>query len=305
MSGMSGFETIRRLKTDPALNHIPVIFLTCPDDVDMELKCLEEGAIDVIAKTANTAILRHRIGLQLEFAAYQFHEEQMVKELEDLIGVSFAELVECKDYNIAGHITHSAAYAGLLAADLFDAGIFRDEFRLIDIEMIRRAAPFHDIGKIGVSDMLLLKRGPLTAEEYKDVQQHTVIGGKMLRFISSRIPHYWHLKTAMMIAEGHHERYDGGGYPRGLKGDAIPLCCRIMAVANVYDACVTDRVYRRGLSHEEACKVIIDGRGTEFDPRIVDIFDRMRDKFALLHTTSHFSPQEPGWSFYHEANPGS
>jgi putative two-component system response regulator len=305
MPGMSGFETIKHLKTDPGLHIIPVIFLTGGNDTGAELKCLETGAADFISKTANTAILRRRIDLQLELSDYQFHQEYMARELEDLIGISFAELVECKDYNITGHITRGGAYAALLAAELFEAGTFRDEFRAADIELIRRAAPFHDIGKIGVSDMILLKRGPLTAEEYREVQQHTVIGEKMLEQIYNSSPNQHYLKTAVMIAGGHHERYDGDGYPRGLKGDAIPLCCRIMAVANVYDACVTDRVYRKALSHEEACAVILAGRGAEFDPRIVDVFDRMRDKFALLHTSSHFPPHEPGWSFYHEANPGS
>jgi putative two-component system response regulator len=305
MSGMNGFETVKRLKNDPGLNHIPVIFLTGGNNIATELKCLEAGGIDCIAKTAAAGILRHRIDLQLEFFDYQFHREQMVKQMEDLVGIAFAELVECKDYNIAGHITHSSAYASLLAVELFEEGTFRDAFRAADIEVIKRSAPFHDIGKIGVSDMILLKRGALTPEEFEEVQKHTVIGARMLETIYRRSPNHSYLKTAKIIAEGHHERYDGSGYPYGLKGDAIPLCCRIMAVANVYDACVTDRVYRKGLSHEEACQAILGGRGTEFDPRIVDTFDRMRDKFALLNTTSHFSPREPGWSFYHEANPGS
>jgi HD-GYP domain-containing protein (c-di-GMP phosphodiesterase class II) len=110
---------------------------------------------------------------------------------------------------------------------------------------------------------------------------------------------------AVDIAEGHHERYDGAAYPRGLKGDDIPLFCRIMAVANVYDACVTDRVYRKGLSHEEACKVIFDGRGTEFDPRVVDAFDKVKDKFAHLFTTANLMVKDQGWNHYHETSAGS
>jgi putative two-component system response regulator len=305
MPGMNGFEIIECLKADSGLNHIPVIFLIGSDNADTELKCLEAGAADFIARDAGAAILRRRIDIQLELSACHFRQEQVVNELEDLIGVSFAELVECKDYNIAGHVTYSSAYAALLAMELFEAGIFRDEFRAADIEMIRRAAPFHDIGKIGISDMILLKRGPLTEEEYREVQRHTIIGGRMLKLIHGRIPSHHYLQTAMVIAEGHHERFDGSGYPRGLKGDAIPLCCRIMAVANVYDACVTDRVYRKGLSHEETCRIILEGAGTEFDPRLVDVFGRMRDRFALLHTNSHFSPRETGWSFFHEASSGS
>ncbi|MDR2434836.1 MAG: response regulator [Treponema sp.] len=305
MPGMDGFETIGRLKNDPKLSYIPVIFLTGSHSDATQVKCLETGAMDFITKPANTDILRHRIRLHLEFSAYQLHLEHMVKELEDNIGISFAELVECKDYNIGGHVMRTGSYAECLTAELLEGGCFREELKVEDVDMIKRAAPFHDIGKIGVSDLLLLKRGSLTDEEYKKVQKHTLIGGRMMGLIYNRTPDQLYLKMAMMIAEGHHERYDGAGYPRGLKGEQIPLCCRIMSVANVYDACVTDRVYRKRLSHEAACRVISEGRGTEFDPRIVDTFNRIQDKFALLGANSHFSMDDAGWNLYHETNPGS
>jgi putative two-component system response regulator len=305
MPGMDGFETISRLKDDSRTNQIPVIFLTGNHDPVTEVKCLEAGAMDFITKPANTDILCHRIDLHLEFSAYQLHLKNMVKELEDTIGISFAELVECKDYNIAGHVMRTGNYAELLAQEIFEEGIFAGEIKFGDINRIKRAAPFHDIGKIGISDMILLKRGPLTAEEYTEVKKHTLIGSRMLGLIYNRTPNQEYLKIAMIIAEGHHERYDGTGYPHGLKGDLIPLCCRIMAVANVYDACVTDRVYHKAMSHEEACKMIFAGRGAEFDPLIVDVFDRIKDKFALLHATWFFPVQDRGWSIFHEANPGS
>ena len=298
MPEMDGFQTISRLKSDPELNQIPVIFLTGSHDPVTEVKCLEAGAMDFITKPANIDILLHRINLHLEFFAYQHQLESMVKELEDNIGISFAELVEYKDYNIAGHVMRSGIYAELLTAELFEAGTFRDELKKEDSGLIRRAAPFHDIGKIGVSDMLLQKMGSLTGEEYREVQKHTTIGARMLELIYNRTPTEYYLKMASMIAEGHHERFNGTGYPKGLAGDAIPLYCRIMAVANVYDACVTDRVYRKNLSHEQACKIILEGRGTEFDPRIVDVFGRIRDKFAQVRTTSYFPSQDKQWSFY-------
>ena len=305
MPGMDGFATIGHLKSDPRLQQIPVIFLTGNHDPATEVRCIESGAMDFIAKPANTEILRHRIDLHLEFSAYQLHLEHMVKELEDNIGISFAELVECKDYNIAGHVMRTGAYAELLTRELCEAGIFSGEITAADIGIIKRAAPFHDIGKIGVSDIILLKRGPLNGDEFAEIKKHTLIGGRMLGLIHSRTPGQQYLKTAMIIAEGHHERYDGAGYPRGLKGNAIPLCCRIMSVANVYDACVTDRVYRKALSHEGACRLISEGRGTEFDPRIVDVFERIEDKFAMLHTASYLLPKDQEWSVYHETNPGS
>ena len=305
MPEMDGFATIARLKADSRLSQIPVIFLTGNDDAATEVQCLESGAMDFITKPVNSDILRHRIELHLQFSSYQLHLENMVKELEDNIGISFAELVECKDYNISGHLLRSGAYAELLATELLDMGVFGSSLTAADIGMLKRAAPFHDVGKIGISDLILLKQSALTPDEYEEVRRHTIIGRQLLEVIYRRTPNQQYLKMAIAIADGHHEHFDGTGYPRGLKGDAIPLCCRIIAVANVYDACITDRVYRKGMSHEEACKAIINGRGTEFDPRIIDVFDKMRDKFALLSATFHFTKKDQSGSFYHEANLGS
>jgi putative two-component system response regulator len=305
MPDMDGYATIARLKEDPELKNIPVIFLTGNYDTATEVKCLESGAMDYITKPANIDILLHRIELHLQFSTYQLHLEHMVKELEDNIGVSFAELLDCKDFNIANHVLRTAEYVELLIRELIEAGTFGDEITADGIAEIKRAIPFHDIGKIGVSDIILLKRSPLTKEEYQEIYKHTVIGAQVLQSIYDRTPDQSYLKTAIIIAESHHERYDGTGYPRGLKGDDIPLCCRVMAVANVYDACVTDRIYRKALSHEETCKIIFDGRGTQFDSRVVDAFDKVKDKFASLNVSSKLALIDKGWSISYEANPGS
>ena len=249
MPEMDGFATIARLKADSRLSQIPVIFLTGNDDAATEVQCLESGAMDFITKPVNSDILRHRIELHLQFSSYQLHLENMVKELEDNIGISFAELVECKDHNISGHLLRSGAYAELLATELLDMGVFGSSLTAADIGMLKRAAPFHDVGKIGISDLILLKQSALTPDEYEEVRRHTIIGRQLLEVIYRRTPNQQYLKMAIAIADGHHEHFDGTGYPRGLKGDAIPLCCRIIAVANVYDACITDRVYRKGMSH--------------------------------------------------------
>jgi putative two-component system response regulator len=304
MPEMDGYETIARIKADPEMCQIPVLFLTGNRDSATEIKCLESGAMDFITKPVVADILYHRIELHLQFSAYQHHLETTVKELEDNIGISFAELVECKDYNIAGHVLRTGKLSEILAEKLFEDGIFAGELLPGDIGTLGRAAPFHDVGKIGISDMILLKQGKLTENEYQEVQRHTIIGEKMLEVIYNRTPNQRYLKIAAQIAGGHHERFDGAGYPRRLTGDAIPLCCRIMTVANVYDACVTDRVYRKGLSHEETCGIIMEGRGTEFDPRIVDAFDRLKGQFALLYTDPEFAFKESDWRFYHETNIG-
>jgi putative two-component system response regulator len=278
MPGMDGFATITRLKEDTLLKHIPVIFLTGNRDSATEAKCLESGAMDFMTKPVNVDILRHRIDLHLQFSAYQLSLEHMVKELEDNIGASFAELLGCKDPTMASHALSTGIYAGMLMQELIKTGTFENELTEESINEMKRAIPFHDIGKIGISDIILLKQSSLTKEEYQEICKHTIIGAHVLKTIYDRTPNQKYLETAMRIAEGHHERYDGTGYPQGLQGDDIPLCCRIASVASVYDACINDQIYRKKLSHEDACKVILAGRGTEFDSRVVDAFDTIRDK---------------------------
>jgi putative two-component system response regulator len=285
MPEMDGFETIALLKEDPGLSPIPVIFLTGNHDAATEIRALESGAMDFIAKPANKDILLHRLELHLQFAAYQSSLENTVKELENSIVTSFAELVECKDDNAGTHVLRTGKYVDILGRKLLEAGTFGDELTGAELDLIVRAAPFHDIGKIGISDTLLLKKDALTEEEYKLVKRHTLIGARFLAAVYARTPEQHYLKFARLIAEGHHERFDGRGYPRGLAGDAIPLCARIMAVANVYDGCITDKVYRKALSHEEACRVIVDGKGSWFDPRIVDAFEGMKEEFARLRVS--------------------
>jgi putative two-component system response regulator len=149
-----------------------------------------------------------------------------------------------------------------------------------------------------VSDLLLLKQTSLTEEEYREVQQHTLIGGRVLKAIYDRTPNQHYFAMAITIAEGHHEYFNGGGYPRGIKGEDIPLCCRILAVANVYDSCITDRVFRKAYSHEEACEIVRNGRGTRFDPRIVDVFEKICDKFPGHKITSNLSSYRSAMEFF-------
>jgi len=302
MPGMDGFATIARLKEDPQLKDIPVIFLTGNHDIGTELKCLESGAMDFITKPTNVDILHYRIEMHLQFAAYQFNMEGTIKELEDNIGLSFAELLECKNFNFTNHVPRTGKYVELLMNELIKQGVFGNQLTAEDINVMKRAVPFHDIGKIGVSDIILLKKSSLTEIEYQEICKHTIIGARVLRAIYEHTPNQDYLKTAITIAESHHERYDGTGYPHGLKGDDIPLCCRIMAVANVYDACVTDRVYRKKLSHEQACAEILAGRGTEFDPRVVDAFDKVREKFPFIQVPAKFSLMDKEWSSDNETN---
>jgi putative two-component system response regulator len=276
MPEMDGFEFIRTLKSYQSFMKIPVVFLTSSRDSAMEIKALESGANDFITKPVEKSILLHRLDLHLRLNDYQIYLEQMVKSLEDSIVTSFSEMVEYRDRNTGGHILRTSKYAELIGLELIERREFTKE--LHDLDMIIRAAPLHDIGKIGVSDLILLKPGPLDDNEFAAMKLHTTIGASLLRKVYARTPTQTYLKYAILIAESHHERYDGKGYPYGIKGENIPLCSRIMAVADVYDALVDNRVYRPALTHEAAHNIIIAGRGAHFDPIVVDAFNAVQER---------------------------
>jgi putative two-component system response regulator len=170
MPEMDGFQTIARLKEDQDLSPIPVIFLTGNRDAVTEIRALESGAMDFITKPVNKDILFHRLELHLQFAAYQSSLENTVKELENSIVTSFAELIECKDDNAGTHVLRTGKYVEILGRKLLEEGTFGDDLTQADLDMIVRAAPFHDVGKVGISDTLLLKEGTLTREEYAVVK---------------------------------------------------------------------------------------------------------------------------------------
>ncbi|MDR2178381.1 MAG: response regulator [Treponema sp.] len=280
MPGMDGFETLKRLRLNQYLGSIPVIFLTGNHDTETEVRGLQSGARDFITKPVEKSILLHRIELHLRFSSYQAQLEDTAAKMSDSVALAFAELIECRDENTGEHVARTSGYLGMLGRKLMDMGLFTDELTSTDLALMVRAAPFHDIGKIAISDKILLKPGRLDEEEFDIMKQHTVIGEEILKNMLARTPTQRYLHYAIMIAASHHERYDGNGYPRRLAGDEIPLCGRIMAVADVYDALVNDRVYRRGMGHAEACRIIVDGRGTLFDARIIDAFEAINGELA-------------------------
>jgi putative two-component system response regulator len=279
MPELNGFETIDRLKKNPYLESIPVIFLTGNRDAETEIKALASGARDYITKPVEKTILIHRIELHLGFAEYQTQLENKVKALSDNIAVSFAEVIECRDENTGGHVVRTSEYVKMLGMNLIENGLFPDELNLVELDMMVRAAPLHDIGKIAISDSILLKPGRLDSEEFTVMKTHTTIGAEIVEGMIAYTPNLQYLKYAKIIAGCHHERWDGQGYPYGLDGDAIPLCARLMSIADVYDALVDDRVYRRGMTHSDARAIIADGSGKNFDGRIVDSFLEMESVF--------------------------
>jgi putative two-component system response regulator len=280
MPEMDGFETLKRLRLNRYLGSIPVIFLTGNHDTDTEVRGLQSGARDFITKPVEKSILLHRIELHLRFSSYQAHLENTVASMSDSMALSFAELIECRDENTGEHVTRTSKYVGMLGRRLIEKGFFVEELTVTDLDMMVRAAPLHDIGKIAVSDRVLLKPDRLDDEEFLSMKRHTLMGEEILENMYARTPTQHYLHYAKLIAGSHHERYDGKGYPRGLAGDAIPLCGRIMAVADVYDALVDDRVYRRGMSHVEACRIIVEGKNQHFDGRVVEAFEDIHNELA-------------------------
>jgi putative two-component system response regulator len=283
MPDMNGFETIFNLKQLPTMNGVPILFLSSNTSSDIEIKALESGARDFIHKPVDAAILLHRIALHLELAQYENDMSQTRKELENNIVLSFVDLVESKDSNTGGHVMRTSKYLDFLGRTLLSKGHFPGDLTPLTLELMVKATPFHDIGKIGISDVILTKNGPLDPSEYEEVKNHTVLGGNFLRSIYRRLPDQVYLEYASIMALGHHEKYDGTGYPLGLSGDNIPFCCRLLSVANVYDACLTARIYRPPLTHDDACQVILKGNGTAFDPQVVNAFILTSPIFRALN----------------------
>lgn len=282
MPGTNGFDVIARIRENPVLSHIPVIFLTGNRDVTTEVRGLQSGAVDFIKKPVSKNILLHRIKLHLNIAAWEAYLTGAVREMSDHLAISIAELIECRDENTGGHVARTADYMRLIGKELQARGRFPGELSDAALEMMVRGAPLHDIGKVFISDRILLKPDRLDEAEFEKMKTHATVGATILENMFKRTPTQTYLRYAVMIAASHHERYDGRGYPRGLVGKDIPFCGRLMAVADVYDALVDDRVYRKGLSHAEAFHIIMEGRGTQFDPEIVDAFEACEQTFAEM-----------------------
>ncbi|MDR0602066.1 MAG: response regulator [Treponema sp.] len=222
MPDMDGFETLKRLRLNRYLGSIPVIFLTGNHDTETEVRGLESGARDFITKPVEKGILLHRIELHLRFSSYQSHLEKTAAKMSDSVAMAFAELIECRDENTGEHVARTSKYVGMLGRRLIDMGLFVEELTSIDLDMMVRAAPFHDIGKIAISDRVLLKPDRLDDEEFIIMKQHTVIGEEIIKNMLTRTPTQQYLHYAKMIASSHHERFDGKGYPRALPETRSP-----------------------------------------------------------------------------------
>lgn len=295
MPRMNGFEVLEILRSDPKYAKIITLILTNSDELETEIKGLSMGAVDYIRKPLNIESLRKRIDIhaRLKLATKQLEEtnqhlEETVNERTREIALTrsvtihaLVGLLEVRDIESGNHTVRTQYIIKALCDHLAKQDAYKDILTESYIREIFETAPLHDIGKVGIPDSILLKPGRLTPEEFEIMKQHTTFGVKAIMDESmDSMPSF--IKTAIEIIGGHHERYDGSGYPQGLREDSIPLAARLMAIADVYDALINKRVYKPAFSHQEAKELIVDLRGKQFDPVVVDAFLACEDEIKAI-----------------------
>ena len=297
MPGMSGYDVCRALKDDPSTANIPVIFVTAMSEVADEQLGLALGAVDYITKPISAPLVLARIKTQLgmkrmqDFLRDQNHyleseverRVQEVAALQDVTIHAMASLAETRDSETGNHIRRTSHYLKALAEQLRHLPRFRDFLTDKTIELLFKTAPLHDIGKVGIPDHILLKPGRFEPHEMDIMKTHTTLGRDAILAAERELGiEVDFLKYAKEIAYSHHEKWDGTGYPQGLAGEQIPISARLMALADVYDALISCRIYKDGMRHEDAVSIIAQGRGTHFDADIVDAFLRIQDQFQAI-----------------------
>ncbi len=297
MPGVDGHEVCRRLKADPATRDIPVIFLTARSGVEDEKLGLDLGAVDYITKPISPPIVMARVRNHLVLKASadflrdkaEFLEREVGKRTAEVVAIQdvtilvMASLAETRDSDTGNHIRRTQHYVRALALKLREqprfAALLDDRY----VAMLFKSAPLHDIGKVGIPDRILLKPGKLTPEEFELMKTHTTLGRDAIQSAERQLGMSVDFLTlAKEIAYSHQEKWDGSGYPEGLKGEAIPLSARMMALADVYDALISRRIYKEGMPHEQAMAIIAEGRGRHFDPDMVDAFLAIHEEFRAI-----------------------
>ena len=287
MPEMDGYEVCERLKNSPQTRDIPVIFLTARTEMEDEKHGLELGAVDYILKPISPPVVLARVKNHLALKAAAdflrdksvYLEAEVKRRTEEIVAIQdvtiqiVTALAETRDPETGNHIRRTQFYVKALAEKLKTHPRFAPFLDDHEIEMIYKSAPLHDIGKIGIPDKILLKPAKFEPHEFEIMKTHTTLGYEAILQAEKKLGlEVAFLKYAKEIALSHQEKWDGSGYPQGLSGEKIPLSARLMAVADVYDALISRRVYKAGISHEKAAAMIVAGRGKHFDPDVVDAF---------------------------------
>lgn len=293
MPDMDGHEILARLKQSEKWQYIPVIMVSALDEQDSMVRCIEAGADDYLTKPINTVLLRARVNnclnkkwlydRDLEYRQVLEDYNEQLQERVDMqvreitsaqMAAIFAtsKLAESKDPETGAHLERLRMFCKIIAGYLAQDTNYQNTVTENFIDCIYAASPLHDIGKVGIPDSILLKPGKLTDSEWEIMRCHTIIGANTLRAVAQKHPGNSFIRMGIEIAESHHEKWDGSGYPFGLKGEAIPLAARILSLADVYDALTSVRCYKDAYSHERSRGIIVEGTGKHFDPRIVEAF---------------------------------
>jgi len=278
MPEQSGFDAMKKLKSCDAYSKIPVIFLTSRTDTASEAHGIELGAVDFIQKPFSEPVLLNRIKHHLNIDKLIRERTEHLVRLQNGIVFIMADMVENRDISTGGHIERTATYAKILIEAMLSQGVYADEMRGWNLELVVSSMRLHDLGKVVIPDSILNKPGPLTKEEFQVMKTHSVEGERIIDKAIRRTGDAEFLNNAKAIAVSHHERWDGTGYPYELKGTEIPLLGRIMAIIDVYDALVSERPYKKAFSHQEAVEIIMEGSGKHFDPLIADVFNRINEQ---------------------------
>jgi len=283
MPQMTGVELCRLIRQRQAGGYIYVILLTSRSGTRNVIEGLSSGADDFVTKPVHPQELAVRL---------RTGERILALESRDVIIFALAKLAESRDRETGAHLERIREYSKILAQTLAGQDAFVGQIDGEYVELIYLTSPLHDIGKVGIPDNILLKPGRLTDQEFGIMQQHTVIGGETLDAAARLHPEGGFLWMARDIAWSHHEKFDGSGYPRHLSGSEIPLCGRIVALADVYDALTTQRVYKPPFSHERARQILIEGAGKHFDPHLVRAFLENEERFVDIR--QRHTPQQCG-----------
>lgn len=297
MPVLNGYDVLKKIKENPKLQNIPVVFLTAKSSVEDEKLGFDLGANDYITKPISPPILLARVKTQLENKAIsdflrdknEFLEKEIEKRTKDVVAIqnvtifAMASLAETRDNETGNHIKRTSTYVKMLAKKLQNHPKFKAYLTDEMIDTLYKSAPLHDIGKIGIPDHILLKPGKLTPEEFEIMKTHTTLGKEAIEHAEKELGYEVDfLKTAKEIAYSHQEKYDGSGYPLGLKGDEIPISARLMSIADVYDALRSKRIYKNSLNLETTLKIMKEGRGSHFDPDMLDAFLEIYDEIEVV-----------------------
>jgi putative two-component system response regulator len=296
MPEMTGYELCDRLKSSPKLSQIPVIFLSALSAPQDRLRGFQSGAVDFISKPFQFDEVRARVATHLRLrhlqrksqAANRSLRKLLQLQVEKIAGVrvetilSIVKLAEARDDRTGRHVERVKALCRLIAVGLSGVAKYKTTIDSSWIEIFCNASPLHDIGKVAIPDRILLKPGPLNPAETAIMRTHAALGAETLRSLHESCPDNKFIELGIKIARSHHERWDGSGYPDGLAGEDIPLCARILALADSYDAIRSARCYKPAMPHSEALSRILRDSGKHFDPAVTAVFGELADKFRKV-----------------------